>query len=87
MEQSPDNKLPKIKILGIDEKDDGDLNVEFEVCDEFLDYAQFELGVEELSQEQLGEYVKELIQKSINKEDGYEIKKNFTENPKTNIDN
>lgn len=87
MEQSPDNKLPKIKILGIDEKDDGDLNVEFEVCDEFLDYAQFALGVEELTQEQLGSYVKDLITKSINKEDGYDIKQNFTENTKTNIDN
>lgn len=87
MEQSPDNKLPKIKILGIEEKEDGDLNIEFEVCDEFLDYAQFELGVDELSQDQLGTYVKDLIKKSINKEDGYEIKQNFIENTKTNIDN
>ena len=87
MEQSPDNKLPKIKILGIEEKEDGDLNIEFEVCDEFLDYAQFELGVDELSQDQLGAYVKDLIKKSINKEDGYEIKQNFIENTKTNIDN
>lgn len=87
MEQSPDNKLPKIIILGIEEKEDGDLNVEFEVCDEFLDYAQFELGVDELSQDQLGAYVKDLIKKSINKEDGYEIKQNFIENTKTTIDN
>ena len=87
MEQSPDNKLPKIKILGIEEKEDGDLNIEFEVCDEFLDYAQFELGVDELSQDQLGTYVKDLIKKSINKEDGYEIKQNFIENTKTTIDN
>ena len=36
----------------------------------FLDYAQFELGVDELSQEELGEYVKELIRKqSIKKMD------------------
>jgi hypothetical protein len=87
MEQSPDNQLPKIKILGIEEKEDGELNVDFEVCDEFLEYAQFELGVDELSQDQLGAYVKDLLQKSINKEDGYEIKQNFIENTKTTIDN
>jgi hypothetical protein len=87
MKQSPDNKLPKIKILGIEKDESGELNVEFEVCDEFLDYAQFELGVDTLSQEQLGEYVQSLIKKSINKEDGFEIKQNFTENSKTNIDN
>lgn len=87
MEQSPDNQLPKIKILGIEENEAGELNVDFEVCDEFLEYAQFELGVDELSQDQLGAYVKDLIKKSINKEDGYEIKQNFIENTKTTIDN
>ena len=87
MEQSQDNDLPTIKIIGLDRNQDGEVNVEFEVCDNFLDYAQFELGVEELSQEELGRYVKDMISKAVNEEDGYSVKQNFTENSKTNIDN
>jgi hypothetical protein len=86
MEQSTNNTLPKIKILAMDTDKAGKLNVEFEVCDEFLDYAKFELEKDELTQEELGDYVSSLIHKSLNKEDGYDIKQNFTENDKTNID-
>tara|TARA_B100001093_G_scaffold172730_1_gene165545 strand:+ start:308 stop:565 length:258 start_codon:yes stop_codon:yes gene_type:complete len=85
MEQSTD--LPTIKILALENTSDGKLNVEFEVCDEFIDYAKFELGVDSLSQEELGRYVNELISKAIEKKDGYELVKNFNENNKTNIDN
>ena len=86
MVQSVDTNLPKIRILGMDTDETGKLNVEFEVCDEFLEYAKFELQKDELTQEELGEYVSTLIHKSLNKEDGYDIKQNFTENNKTNID-
>jgi len=84
MEQS--TNLPTIKILALEEKPNGKLNVEFEVCDEFIDYAKFELGVDSLSQEELGSYVNELLSKAIEKKDGYELVKNFQENNKTNID-
>ena len=57
MEQSVDTNLPKIRILGMDTDETGKLNVEFEVCDEFLEYAKFELQKDELTQEELGEYV------------------------------
>lgn len=86
MEQSQDN-LPKITILGMEKDSDGKTNVEFEVCDEFIDYAKFELQKEELTSEELGAYVSEIIHKSLNKEDGYDIMKTFKENTKTNIDN
>jgi len=86
MEQSVDTQLPKIRILGMDTDETGKLNVEFEVCDEFLEYAKFELQKDELTQEELGEYVSTLIHKSLNNEDDYSIKQNFTENDKTNID-
>tara|TARA_B100002019_G_scaffold37260_1_gene31146 strand:- start:37 stop:297 length:261 start_codon:yes stop_codon:yes gene_type:complete len=86
MEQSQDN-LPKIKILGMEKDINGKLNVEFEVCDEFLDYAKFELQKEELSQDELGDYVSNLIHKCLNEEDGYSIQKDFKENKKTSIDN
>ena len=85
MEESP--KLPTIKVLALETQEDGDLNIEFEVCDEFLEYAKFELGVDSISQEELGEYVKNLISKAVNNEDDYSVKQNFTENSKTNIDN
>ena len=48
---------------------------------------KFETGKDEISQKELGDYVKDIISKSINNEDGYSIQQNFTENDKTNIDN
>ena len=76
MAESRDNtRLPKIKILGMERDSTGKLNVEFEVCDEFIDYAQFALQKEELTQEELSDYVHNLLHKCINKEDGYDIKK------------
>ena len=87
MAESRDNtRLPKIKILGMERDSTGKLNVEFEVCDEFIDYAQFALQKEELTQEELSDYVHNLLHKCINKEDGYDIKKSFTKNEKTTID-
>lgn len=87
MERSQDNELPKIKILGMETDSNGKTNVEFEVCDEFIDYAKFELQKEELTQEEVGEYVSNLIHKCLNEEDGYSIQKDFKENKKTSIDN
>mgnify|MGYP001193561269 FL=1 len=84
MEESPN--LPTIKVLALDKQENGELNIEFEVCDEFLEYAKFELGVDSISQKELGSYVKNMISKAINNEDDYSIKQNFTENDKTNID-
>ena len=87
MEQSQDNELPKIKILGMETDSNGKTNVEFEVCDDFIDYAKFELQKEELTREELGNYVSNLIHKCLSEEDGYSIQKDFKENTKTNIDN
>ena len=84
MEESPN--LPTIKVLALDKQENGELNIEFEVCDEFLENAKFELGVDSISQKELGSYVKNMISKAINNEDDYSIKQNFTENDKTNID-
>lgn len=85
MENLDNIELPKIKILGI-KKNDTDYDVEFEVCDEFLDYAKFELNKKELSEEELSDYVKTIINKSLKKEDGYDIKKDFKKT-ESNIDN
>jgi len=85
MENLDNTELPKIKILGI-KKNDTDYDVEFEVCDEFLDYAKFELNKKELSDEELSDYVKTIINKSLKKEDGYDIKKDFKKT-ESNIDN
>ena len=85
MEASP--KLPTIKILGLQENKKKEFDIDFEVCSEFIDYMKFETGKDEISQKELGDYVKDIISKSINNEDGYSIQQNFTENNKTNIDN
>ena len=64
----------------------GKTNVEFEVCDEFIEYAKFELQKEELTQEEVGVYVSNLIHKCLNEQDEYSIQKDFKENKKTSID-
>lgn len=87
MTENLDNKqLPTIKILGMEYNQLGKLDVEFEVCDEFIDYAKFELQKENLTQDELGEYVSDIIHKSLNKKDGYDIKKDFKKT-ESNIDN
>lgn len=79
-ENLDNNELPKIKILGLERDETGKLNVEFEVSDDFLEYAQFELQKDDISHEELSTYVHDMIEKAINKQDGFEIKKSFTKN-------
>jgi hypothetical protein len=78
MEKSDNNELPKIKILALERNKDGKLDVEFEVSEDFLEYAQFELQQDNISHEELSAYVQDMIEKAINKQDGFEIKKSFT---------
>ena len=68
------------------ENENKEVDIDFEVCNDFLDYMKFETGKTEISQEELGDYVRSIILKSINNEDGYSIKQDFIENNKTNID-
>ena len=86
MEESTEIPLPTIKIVGMKTKSDGNFDVDFEVSDDFLELIKLDKNKEEISKEELGLYVKNLISRAVNNEDGYSVKQNFTENDKTNID-
>lgn len=87
MEESTDIPLPKIKILGMKESLSGELDVDFEVTDDFIDMIKLDKNKEVISKEELGEYVKDILSKASLEQDGWSFKKDFKENEKTNIDN
>ena len=87
MEESTDIPLPKIKILGMKESLSRELDVDFEVTDDFIDMIKLDKNKEVISKEELGEYVKDILSKASLEQDGWSFKKDFKENEKTNIDN
>ena len=87
MEKSTDLPLPIIKIIGMKTKSDGELDIDFEVCDEFLEMMRLDKNKEDITREELGDYVKDMISKASSGQDGWSIKKEFKENNKTDIDN
>ena len=87
MEESTDLPLPTIKIIGMKTKSDGNFDVDFEVSDDFLELIKLDKNKEEVSKEELGLYVKDILSKASLEQDGWSFKKEFTENDKTIIDN
>ena len=75
MDVSTDNGLPQIRIIGIDKDENGDENISFEVDDDFLDYIKKEKNIKEVDQKTLSEFVKDLLTKCSNGEDGYDYHK------------
>jgi hypothetical protein len=71
MEESLDKELPQLRITSIDTDTSGKPNLSFEVDDDFLEYVKKEKGIEEVSQQVLSEFVKSMLEKCSNKEDGY----------------
>tara|TARA_B100001093_G_scaffold413279_1_gene403127 strand:+ start:301 stop:564 length:264 start_codon:yes stop_codon:yes gene_type:complete len=86
MEESTEFPLPKIKIIGMKKKSDGNLDVDFEVSDDFLELVKLDKNKEEISKEELGDYVRDILSKASSEQDGWSIKKEFKENTKTDID-
>jgi len=86
MEESTEIPLPTIKIVGMKTKSDGNFDVDFEVSDDFLELIKLDKNKEEISKEELGLYVKNILSKASLEQDGWSFKKEFTENDKTNID-
>jgi hypothetical protein len=75
MDESTDKELPQIRITSIDADENGKPNLSFEVDDDFLEYIKKEKGIEEVSQQVLSEFVKNLLEKCSNEEDGYSYTK------------
>ncbi len=73
MEQStPENKTPHIKVLSVEQDDDGKSELTFEVNDEFIDMVKKEKNVTEISESELNQYVHDLVMKCAKKEDGFD---------------
>jgi len=73
MEQSTsENKTPHIKVLSVEQDDDGKSELTFEVNDEFIDMVKKEKKVTEISESELNQYVYDLVMKCAKKEDGFD---------------
>jgi hypothetical protein len=80
MDESTDNELPQIRITSIDADENGKPILSFEVDDDFLEYVKKENGIEEVNQHVLSEFVKNMLEKCSNEEDGYGYTKLNTDN-------
>tara|TARA_B100000676_G_C17676577_1_gene629208 strand:+ start:85 stop:333 length:249 start_codon:yes stop_codon:yes gene_type:complete len=69
------SKVPHIQILDIAEDVDDKPNISFEVNDAFLSMIKKEKNIENVTQEELSEYVYELMKNCSNKTDGYDYEK------------
>ena len=78
--QSDNKEVPSIRVLDITENEDGSSDVSFEVSDDFLELVKRERNIKEVSQEELTEYVNELLGKCAANEDGYGYEKNYRDN-------
>ena len=75
------SKTPHIQIIDINnEGTEKKPNVSFEVNDAFLDMIKKEKNIDLVSQEDLSDYVYELMKNCSNKKNGYDYEK-LEENP------
>tara|TARA_B100000579_G_C22838644_1_gene860234 strand:+ start:2677 stop:2922 length:246 start_codon:yes stop_codon:yes gene_type:complete len=71
MDESVDKELPQIRITSVEPGENGQANLSFEVDDEFLEYIKQEKNLKEIDQETLSNFVREMLEKCSNEEDGY----------------
>ena len=75
MEKSNKKQLPLLNVLDVAENKDGSAEITFDASDDFIEMIKKEQNLEEVSQEALSEYVKELLAKCADGEDGYGFEK------------
>ena len=69
------SKTPHIQILDIADIGEDKPNISFEVNDAFLNMIKTEKNIESISQEELSEYVYELMKNCSNKTNGFDYEK------------
>lgn len=77
MEKSHESNshLPKIKVKSITTSNPNDIKFEFEPDENFINFLKKERSVDFISDDELNEYIKNLIYMASNKIDGYNFKK------------
>lgn len=63
-----------IQIISLKDNPDGSATLDFEVDDIFINYVKKETGKKRVTKKALGDFVLRLLEKSINKIDGFDIK-------------
>ena len=68
------NDFPQIYIIEMKDKPNGDCDVTFDTNKAFDDLYKKKKGRKRVTKKGMGNYILELFQKAINKEDGYDFK-------------
>ena len=65
--------IPSIKIHSVTDNDDGTCTIDFETSDAFDKMYLEDTGKKRVTKKGLSNFIRELILKAVNKEDGYSI--------------
>ena len=68
------NDFPQIYIIEMKDRPNGDCDVTFDTNKAFDDLYKKKKGRKRATKKGIGNYILELFQKAINKEDGYDFK-------------
>ena len=68
------NDFPQIYIIEMKERLNGDCDVTFDTNKAFDDLYKKKKGRKRVTKKGIGNYISELLQKAIDKEDGYDFK-------------
>ena len=68
------NIFPEIYIVEMKDRPDGDCDVTFDTNKAFDDLYKKKKGRKRVTKKGIGNYILELFQKAIDKEDGYDLK-------------
>jgi hypothetical protein len=74
LEEIMSSDFPKIYIYSIEDQPDGDYTMTFDTNKAFDESYKKAKGRKRVSQKGIGNYILELFQKGLDKEDGYELK-------------
>ena len=68
------NNFPQLYIVDMKDRPNGDCDVTFDTNKAFDDLYKKKKGRKRATKKGIGNYILELFQKAINKEDGYDFK-------------
>lgn len=72
--------LPKITVVKIEDLPNGDAKVTFDYDDLFVKFAQKELKLDCIpTEEQLSQFILDIIMKSVEKQDGWNLEKQLSD--------
>ncbi len=67
-------ELPSIRVIEIKENDDDTCTIDFETSDSFDKMYLEETGKKRVTKRGLSNFIRDLLMKAYNKEDGYDIR-------------